>query len=134
VQIVVDAWDQVDGNESRRRLGLYRLGYQILRKDGKPADGFAHPRETMQFDRLAPDPEAPSLVYASGSGIPFYARHATHFLYVVTNSFREGHAAAGLWDPRALPAGDYVIRVLAEDIRGNRATADLRVAIRAPQS
>ncbi len=28
VRVVVDAWDQVDGNERRRRLGLYTLGYQ----------------------------------------------------------------------------------------------------------
>jgi sugar lactone lactonase YvrE len=134
VQIVVDAWDQVDGNEKRRRLGLYRLGYQVLRRDGAPLDGFAQPRETLQFDRLAIDPMAPMLVYASGSGIPFYAGHATHFLYTVTNSFRDGHAAAGVWDPRGLAPGDYVVRVLAEDIRGNRATAELTVAVRPPQS
>jgi sugar lactone lactonase YvrE len=132
VQIVVDTWDQVDGNEPQRRLGLYRLGYQILHKDGTPVAGFERPRETMRFDRIAPDPEAPSLVYASGSGIPFYARHATQFLYVVTNAFHDGHAAMGVWDPRPLAPGDYVIRVLAEDIRGNRAQRgmDLPVTVR----
>ena len=134
VQIVVDAWDQVDGNEKRRRLGLYRLGYQVLRGDGSPIDGFAQPHETQQFDRLAIDPMAPMLVYASGSGIPFYAGHATHFLYTVTNSFHDGYAAAGVWDPRALAPGAYVVRVLAEDIRGNRATAELPVAVHPPQS
>ena len=36
VQIVVDAWDQTDGNRSERRLGLYDLGYQILNRDGLP--------------------------------------------------------------------------------------------------
>ncbi|MEX1128857.1 MAG: hypothetical protein WEB50_09850, partial [Vicinamibacterales bacterium] len=30
VRVVVDAWDQVNGNLPRRRLGLYRLGYQVL--------------------------------------------------------------------------------------------------------
>src|SRR4029079_11607801 len=34
VQIVVDAWDQVDGNESRRRLGLYALGYEVVPEGG----------------------------------------------------------------------------------------------------
>src|SRR4029079_18393340 len=34
VQIVVDAWDQVDGNESRRRLGLYALGYAVVPEAG----------------------------------------------------------------------------------------------------
>ncbi|HWJ96502.1 MAG TPA: NHL repeat-containing protein, partial [Telluria sp.] len=30
LSIVVDAWDQLDGNLARRRLGLYKLGYQLL--------------------------------------------------------------------------------------------------------
>ncbi|HEX8423618.1 MAG TPA: hypothetical protein VF634_09405, partial [Pyrinomonadaceae bacterium] len=37
IRIVVDAYDQVDGNQARRRLGLYKLGYQLLRADGSPA-------------------------------------------------------------------------------------------------
>jgi sugar lactone lactonase YvrE len=121
VQVVVDAWDQVDGNEARRRLGLYRLGYQVLHRDGTPVPGFEQPRETIRFDRLEPDPAAATLVYASGSGIPFYGRRSTHFLYVVTNSLRGGHAAAGAWDPRDLPPGEYLIRIVAEDASGNRA-------------
>ena len=40
VRVVVDAWDQVTGNEPRRRLGLYTLGYQVLNADGTPAAGF----------------------------------------------------------------------------------------------
>ena len=34
VRIVVDAYDQVDGNVASRRLGVFRLGYQVLRADG----------------------------------------------------------------------------------------------------
>jgi hypothetical protein len=37
VHVIVDAWDQVDGNRAQRRLGLYRLGYQVLAADGRPA-------------------------------------------------------------------------------------------------
>jgi hypothetical protein len=102
----------------------------LLRKDHTPVEGFEQPRLTLQFDRIAPDPEAPSIVYASGSGIPFYAGHATHFLYVVTNAFREGHATRGEWDPKGLAPGDYIIRVVADDIRGNRATSDLPITVR----
>src|SRR5581483_4947440 len=58
VSIVVDAYDQVDGNQARRRLGLYRLGYQILKTDGSPAPGFEEPKITMEFNRLPPDREA----------------------------------------------------------------------------
>ena len=34
VRIVVDAWDQADGNRPNRRLGLYALGYEVLSPDG----------------------------------------------------------------------------------------------------
>jgi hypothetical protein len=59
VRVVVDAWDQVDGNKPRRRLGLYRLGYQVLNRDGSAVPGFETPRETLVFDRLSTDSEAP---------------------------------------------------------------------------
>ena len=131
VQVVVDAWDQADGNKTQRRLGLYVLGYQILRKDGTPVPGFEKPRETIRFDQLTPDPDAPSIVYANGSGIPFYGRRSTHFLYVVTNSLLDGRASKGVWDPAELPPGTYIIRVIARDIRGNEAVAgrDLPVVV-----
>ncbi|MEQ1643168.1 MAG: hypothetical protein ABL959_06965, partial [Pyrinomonadaceae bacterium] len=32
-RIVVRAYDQMDGNSERRRLGVYKLGYQILKND-----------------------------------------------------------------------------------------------------
>jgi hypothetical protein len=131
VQVVVDAWDQADGNESRRRLGLYQLGYQVLRKDGTPVEGFEKPRQTIRFDQLAPDPAAAGLVYASGSGIPFYGRRSTHFLYVVTNSLTRGRASHGAWDPADLEPGDYIVRIIARDISGNEAIAgrDLPVTV-----
>jgi sugar lactone lactonase YvrE len=130
VQVVVDAWDQADGNEERRRLGLYELGYQVLRKDGSPLPGFESPRKTIRFDELAPDPDAAGFVYASGSGIPFYGRRSTHFLYIVTNSLREGHGSASAWDPAGLEPGDYVIRVVARDISGNEAVAGRDLPVR----
>jgi hypothetical protein len=118
----------VDGNEPRRRLGLYRLGYQVLNRDGSPVPGFEAPLETIRFDRLTPAAEA-RLVFASGSGIPFYRGGSTRFLYVVTSTLRDGAAAPGMWDTTSLPAGDYTLRVLAEDIRGNQAVANRDVAI-----
>ena len=131
VQVVVDAWDQSDGNKPTRRLGVYSLGYQILDKNGVPVPGFEKPRQTIRFDRLSPEPDAPSLVYASGSGIPFYGRRATHFLYVVTNSLQGGRAAKGVWDPAGLLPGRYIVRITARDFSGNEATAnrDLSVVV-----
>ena len=130
VQIVVDAWDQADGNRPNRRLGVYALGYQVLHDDGTPAPGFEHPLETIRFDQLQ-DPTAARLVYAPGSGIPFYGQRRTRFLYVVTNSFRHGVATPGLWDTASLPPGNYTVRVIARDLSGNEAMVnrDLKVTI-----
>ena len=131
VRIVVDAWDQADGNRPNRRLGLYALGYEVLKPDGTPAPGFEQPRETIEFDRLTVQPEAAGLVYAPGSGIPFYRGRRTRFLYIVTNTFHDGTAAEGFWDTSSLPPGPYVLRIHARDVRGNEATAnrDLKVVI-----
>ena len=128
VTIVVDAWDQADGNQPNRRLGLFELGYQVLEPDGTPAPGFESPRMTIRFDRLG-DAEAPNLVYARGSGIPFYGERRTRFLYVVTNTFRNGHAAAGVWRTSELAPGDYTLRIHARDASGNAATANRDLAI-----
>ena len=131
VQAVVDAWDQVDGNARRRRLGLFRLGYEVLHDDGSPVAGFEAPGDTLVFNRLAIAPDAARLVYAPGSGIPFYGRRATRFLYIVTNNFHDGVAAAGLWDSRILVPGPYTLRIHAADVRGNEALAnrDLRLMV-----
>jgi DNA-binding beta-propeller fold protein YncE len=134
VSIVVDAWDQADGNKPTRRLGVYRLGYQILNRNGTPAPGFESLRETIRFNRLIAGSDAPRLVYASGSGIPFYGGRRTRFLYVVTNTLRDGVAGEGKWDTTTLPPGDYIVRVLAADFEGNEAVAnrDLAVTVAAP--
>jgi sugar lactone lactonase YvrE/murein DD-endopeptidase MepM/ murein hydrolase activator NlpD len=124
VRIVVDAWDQVDGNRPNRRLGLYALGYELLLSDGRPAPGVEDTADRLVFDRLAPQPDAARLVYAPGSGIPFYGGRRTRFLYVVTNTFHDGVAGEGFWDTTSLEPGRYIVRVHARDISGNEATAN----------
>lgn len=131
VQVVVDAWDKANGNRADRRLGLYALGYQVLRRDGTPASGFERPRMTLVFDRLTSARDAARIVYAPGSGIPHYGQRRTRFLYAVTNTFRGGVATRGTWDTSELLPGDYILRVVAEDFHGNQAVAnrDLTVTI-----
>jgi sugar lactone lactonase YvrE len=128
VEVVVDAWDQVDGNEARRRLGLYSIGYQVLHADESPATGFETPRQTILFDRL-PDPAAASLLFADGSGIREYGNRTSRFLYRATNTFRNGVAAPGTWDTTGMAAGDYILRMWVADIAGNVATRNRDVAI-----
>jgi hypothetical protein len=130
VRIVVEAWDRADASAARRRLGLFRLGYQVLHADGRPVSGFEQPAETLRFDRLSPDPAAPGVAFASGSGIPFYRRGRTRFLYQVTNVVRDGVVAEGSWDTDALEPGDYVLRVLAADANGNEALENRDLPVR----
>ncbi len=131
IAIVVEAYDRVNGNGARRKLGVYRLGYQVLREDETAAPGFEQPRMTIEFDRLPDRGDAPQLIYADGSGITVYGSKATRFRYIVTNWLHEGRLTQGLWDTSQLPAGDYRLRVYAADIAGNETTADLRVRVSA---
>jgi sugar lactone lactonase YvrE len=129
VRIVVDSFDRTNMNPKRRRLGLYKLGYQVLKSDGTPAPGFEQPRINIVFDRLPPDREATKVAYAAESGITVYGSAMTRFLYEVTNTVRDGHAAPGVWDTTTLPKGDYILRIVATDFSGNEAEGGRDVLI-----
>jgi murein DD-endopeptidase MepM/ murein hydrolase activator NlpD len=131
VRIIVEAYDQVDHNALRRRLGLYKLGYQVFASDGTPAKGFEQPRLNIEFDRLPSASDAVKLAYADSSGITVYGNATTRFLYQVTNIVRGGRAANGVWRTSELPPGDYVLRITALDYAGNEAVAgrDLPITI-----
>ena len=105
----------------RRRLGLYELGFQVLKADGTPPPGFNEPRIDLVFDRLPRDREATKVAYADESGITVYGSKSTRFLYEVTNTLRDGRAERGVWDTSQLPKGDYVLRIIARDYSGNEA-------------
>ena len=129
LNIVVEAYDQVDKNAARRRLGLYKLGYQILRADGSPAPGFEEPRINIEFNRLPPERDAVRTAYAEASGITVYGSSVTRFLYVVTSTIRDGRSSAGVWRASELPAGDYILRIFASDFAGNEATTGRDLAL-----
>jgi len=130
VRIVVDAFDRTNMNPDRRRLGLYKLGYQVLNADGTPAPGFNEPRINILFNRLPSDREATKVAYASESGITVYGSKTTRFLYEVTNTVKDGQVAPGVWDTSQLPKGDYVLRIIAADYSGNEVTEGRDVLIR----
>jgi hypothetical protein len=121
VRIVVDAFDRTNMNPDRRRLGLYKLGYQVLKADGTPAPGFDQPRISLLFNRLPSDRGATKIAYADESGITVYGSKTTRFLYEVTNTVLDGRAAAGVWETSQLPKGDYLLRIIAADYSGNEA-------------
>jgi sugar lactone lactonase YvrE len=124
VHIVVDAFDRTNMNPARRRLGLYRVGFQFLKTDGSPSPGFEQPRLNIVFDRLPPDRDATKIAYAAESGITVYGNAATRFLYEVTNVVRGGHTLTGTWNTSDLPPGDYILRIIAADYSGNEAQKD----------
>jgi hypothetical protein len=128
VRIVVRAFDQMDGNAARRRLGIYRLGYQILNADGTPAPTFEQPLMTVSFESLPVNGVNAQFVYAESSRAG--ATGETIFAYIVTNTVRDHQAAEGFWQTALLPAGDYTVRVFVEDYFGNRTTRDLPVRVR----
>lgn len=127
--IVAEGYDQMDGNLARRRLGLYKLGYQLLHADGSPVAGFEAPRITQVYDRLPRERDAVKLVYADSSGITVYGSATTRFIYAVTNTLRDGLALPGSWKVDGLAPGDYTLRVHAEDYAGQVATEGRDLAI-----
>ncbi|MBE7516663.1 MAG: hypothetical protein HS105_08670 [Chloracidobacterium sp.] len=118
VRVVVRAYDQVDGNSERRRLGIYKAGYQIIKSDGIP---LTEQQWTLVFDRM-PSNDAVSFVYAdeSHSG----ATGVTIFNYIVTNRVEGQHYAEDWLDTSGLDAGRYVLRVTVADHSGNTAASD----------
>jgi DNA-binding beta-propeller fold protein YncE len=131
VRIVVEAFDQMDDSPVRRRLGLYRVGYQVLDENGAVIPSFVRPHVAVEFDRLPGDEAAPPALYAPGSGIPFYGSRVTRYRYLVTARVDGDRVVEAPWDA-SVPPGDYLIRALAADAAGNVATrgTDLPIVVR----
>jgi sugar lactone lactonase YvrE len=123
-RIVVRSFDQMDGGAARRKLGVYRLGYQILRDaDKTPA---IEEKTTISFARM-PDEDFVRLVYAPGSQSGYTPE--TIFDYVVSNEVNGDTAREDFLDPANLEAGNYILRVFAADFFGNKTVRDLNIEI-----
>lgn len=122
-RIVVKAYDRMDGNAERRRLGVFQVGYQILKDDKTPV---TDQKWTIRFDRL-PEPGAVKLVYALGSKSG--ATGETIFNYIATNQVHGNVANEDFLDAAQLENGTYVLRVFAADYFGNTASKDLEITI-----
>ncbi|WP_282268487.1 gluconolaconase [Stenotrophomonas sp. PS02298] len=129
LQLVVEAWDQVDNNLPRRRLGLYSLGYQILDATGRALPGYEQPRTNIIFNRMPPQREAVKLAYAADSGITVHGSSSTRFRYVLTNTVRDGLLGSGELQPMELQPGNYTIRITAKDYSGNEAALGNRLDV-----
>ncbi len=118
-RIVARAFDRMDGNADRRRLGVYRIGYQILRADETP---ITETDWTISFDRN-PDAEAVKYVYATGSKSG--ATGETIFNYIATNRVSGDDFREDFFDAGALENGSYILRVFAADFFGNQTSEDI---------
>jgi len=119
VAILVTAYDRVDGNGANRKLGLFRIGYQLLNEDGTAVKGFEQPLINIEFSRLPAEDSPVFKVYAPGSGVSAYGT-PTKFRYIITNRVRDGEAREGFLRTSNLKPGNYIIKIIAEDYAGNR--------------
>lgn len=122
-RVVVRAFDRMDGNPDRRRLGLYRLGYEVTKI---PAEDYPPTAWTITFDKMPPS-DAVRFVYAKDSHSG--ATGETIFDYIVTNTLDGDRYGEGFIDPVAIGAGQYTIRVYAADFFGNVASKDILVEV-----
>lgn len=122
-RVVVRAFDQVDGNNERRRLGLYRVGFQLFRGDVPTTAG---PAAEIKFDRTPPN-DSVKFVYATGSHSG--ATGETIFNYIATNSVEGDSYKEGFLDASQIENGVYVLRVFVADYFGNTTTKDISIQI-----
>ncbi len=123
-RIVVRTFDQVDGNNERRRLGLYNVGYRIFRGETPMTTA---PAAEIKFDRMPPNGVV-KFVYATGSHSG--ATGETIFNYIATNSVEAENYREGFLDPTQFEAGTYTIRVFAADYFGNTTTKDIPIEVK----
>ncbi|NOT48204.1 MAG: gluconolaconase, partial [Acidobacteria bacterium] len=118
-RVVVRAFDRMDGNPERRRLGVFRLGYQVLNSDRSPVTEI---NWNISFDRN-PSPDAVRFAYAPGSKSG--ATGETIFRYIVTNKVSGEAFGEGFFDTANLASGKYILRAFAADYFGNTTTKDI---------
>jgi sugar lactone lactonase YvrE len=123
LHLVLEAYDQTNGNQKRRQLGLYQAGFQLLTAKGDPVSGYADPVINMDFERLPDDPDAVKIAYAGDSGITVYGSKTTRMRYEITNRVRDGLAMRDAWNTKDIAPGDYILRIDALDYAGNAARA-----------
>lgn len=122
-RIVARAFDQMNGNAGYRKLGVYKIGYQILKVDKSPLEDA---NWTISFDRL-PDEDAVKFIYAMGSQSGYTPQ--TVFNYIASNRVNGDFYEEDFFDASRFEPGNYVLRVFAADFFGNSAFQDIDIEI-----
>ena len=135
MRLLVEAYDQYQGNLARRRLGLYQIGYQLLSHDGQSLPGYEQPKFNMVFDQLPPDDESVKVAYAKESGITVHGSKETRFVYEVNNQVSQGRAQVA-WLHKAYllsklakanVSQGLILRVIVHDFSGNASKQDVHL-------
>lgn len=123
LKIVVTAYDKMDGNPERRKLGVYSLGYNLVSPNNAEVADYT---TTIEFDRNPPT-DAVGLVYDTGSRSG--ATGNTVFRYIITNRAVSGVYGADSLNLQAFPPGSYLLRVFASDFDGNRTIREIPIEL-----
>lgn len=119
IRVTAQAFDRMDGNPERRKLGVYKLGYQLLKDEKTP---LLEPKWTISFAKM-PDTDFVRLVYAKGSKSGYTPE--TIFDYIVTNEVLGDKGQENYLDLNGLENGNYILRVFASDLFGNTTIEDI---------
>ncbi|MBX3283209.1 MAG: hypothetical protein KF756_12100 [Acidobacteria bacterium] len=119
IRLAVEAYDRMDGNPERRKLGLYKLGWQLINGYSTPVGDIDW---TIQFD-LLPPPSAAQLVFAKDSYSG--ATGTTRFIYIVSNRVHGEEAAENVINLANMEPGRYAIRAIAADRFGNTTVKEI---------
>ncbi len=122
-RIVVQAFDQMNGGASYRKLGVYRVGYQVFKDDETPLGEISW---TIHFDRM-PDEEAVKFVYAKGSQSGYSPQ--TVFRYIASNEVSGDDFRESFFEADKLDSGNYILRVFAADFFGNISSKDIKFEV-----
>lgn len=120
-RLVVRAFDQMDGNAERRRLGVYKIGYQFVR-NGEPV---GDAKWTIVFDRM---PSNDAVRFAYGIKSHSGATGETIFNYIASNHVSGDDHREAFLDITGL-SGNYTLRALAADYFGNTSSKDIEIEV-----
>ena len=124
IRVLVRAFDRMDGNPERRRLGVYKVGYQILKED---KTALFEPKWTISFEKM-PQMDFVDLVYGKGSKSGYTPQ--TIFNYIVTNEVNGDFGREGFLDLNGIQQGNYILRVLVSDLMGNTTAEDTNFTLK----
>ena len=123
IRIVVRAYDRMDGNAERRRLGVYGVGYGVYKPDGVTVTDH---HTSVSFKRL-PDDRSVPFVYAVGSKSG--ATGETIFNYIATNQVSADSYREDYLDLTGYEAGQYILKIFVSDYFGNTATKGINFEV-----